>query len=60
MLLHDGGPDYLPGVHAHDLEHITRFTLERLLEQPGVIDVQSTFVLEKIADTTALPLGRAG
>jgi Lrp/AsnC family leucine-responsive transcriptional regulator len=55
-----GEPDYLPGVHAHELEHITRSTIEHLLEQANVIDVKSTFVLEKIRDTTALPLGRAG
>jgi Lrp/AsnC family transcriptional regulator, leucine-responsive regulatory protein len=55
-----GEMDYLLRVHVQDLEHFTRFMMDRLLKQPSVIDVKSTFVLEKIKDTTALPLGRAG
>jgi hypothetical protein len=27
-----------------------------LLKQPGVVDVKSSFALERIKDTTALPL----
>jgi hypothetical protein len=34
--------------------------MERLLKQAGVIDVKSNFVLERIKDTTALPLGHLG
>jgi len=30
--------------------------MDRLLKQPGVIDIRSNFVLEQIKDTTALPL----
>jgi Lrp/AsnC family leucine-responsive transcriptional regulator len=52
-----GDMDYLLRVHAEDLEHFSRFVLDRLLQQPGVIDVKSNFVLERIKDTTALPLG---
>lgn len=51
-----GDMDYLLRVHVQDLEHFARFMMERLLKQPSVIDVKSTFVLEKIKDTTALPL----
>ncbi len=52
-----GDMDYLLRVHVQDLEHFTRFMMDRLLKQPSVIDVKSTFVLETIKDTTALPLG---
>lgn len=51
-----GDMDYLLRVHVEDLEHFSRFVLDRLLMQPGVIDVKSNFVLERIKDTTALPL----
>jgi Lrp/AsnC family leucine-responsive transcriptional regulator len=55
-----GDMDYLLRVHVEDLEHFSRFVLDRLLKQPGVIDVKSNFVLERIKDTTALPLDHAG
>jgi Lrp/AsnC family leucine-responsive transcriptional regulator len=51
-----GDMDYLVRVQVEDLEHFSRFVLDRLLQQPGVIDVKSNFVLERIKDTTALPL----
>jgi Lrp/AsnC family leucine-responsive transcriptional regulator len=51
-----GDMDYLLRVHVEDLEHFSRFVLDRLLKQPVVIDVKSNFVLERIKDTTALPL----
>jgi Lrp/AsnC family leucine-responsive transcriptional regulator len=55
-----GDTDYLLRVHVEDLEHYSRFMMNRLLKQPGVIDVRSNFVLERIKDTTALPLGHLG
>ena len=55
-----GDTDYLLRVHVEDLEHYSRFMMNRLLKQPGVIDVKSNFVLERIKDTTALPLGHLG
>jgi Lrp/AsnC family leucine-responsive transcriptional regulator len=30
--------------------------MDTLLKQPGVIDIRSNFVLERVKDTTALPL----
>ncbi len=51
-----GDMDYLLRVQVEDLEHFSRFVLDRLLQHPGVIDVKSNFVLERIKDTTALPL----
>jgi Lrp/AsnC family leucine-responsive transcriptional regulator len=54
-----GDMDYLLRVHVRDLDHFSRFVMDRLLKQPGVIDVKSNFVLDRIKDTTALPLGNA-
>ena len=51
-----GEMDYLLRVHVGDLEHFSRFVMEQLLKQPGVVDVKSSFALERIKDTTALPL----
>ena len=53
-----GDMDYLMRVQVEDLEHYSRFIMEKLLKQPGVIDIRSNFVLERIKDTTALPLNQ--
>lgn len=53
-----GDMDYLLRVHVSDLEHYSRFVMEKLLKQAGVLDVRSNFVLERVKDTTALPLAR--
>jgi Lrp/AsnC family transcriptional regulator, leucine-responsive regulatory protein len=55
-----GDMDYLLRVHVEDLAHFSRFVMDSLLKHPGVIDVKSSFVLEQVKETTALPLGRAG
>jgi len=55
-----GDMDYLLRVQVEDLEHFSRFVMDQLLKQPGVLDVRSNFVLERIKDTTALPLGHLG
>jgi Lrp/AsnC family transcriptional regulator, leucine-responsive regulatory protein len=55
-----GDMDYLLRVHVEDLEHFTRFMMDRLLKQTGVTDVKSNFVLERVKDTTALPLTHLG
>jgi Lrp/AsnC family transcriptional regulator, leucine-responsive regulatory protein len=55
-----GDTDYLLRVHVEDLERYSRFMMNRLLKQTGVIDVKSNFVLERIKDTTALPLAHLG
>ncbi len=52
-----GDMDYLMRVQVEDLEHYSRFIMDKLLKQPGVIDIRTNFVLERIKDTTALPLG---
>lgn len=51
-----GDMDYLMRVQVEDLAHYSRFIMDKLLKQPGVIDIRSNFVLERVKDTTALPL----
>jgi Lrp/AsnC family transcriptional regulator, leucine-responsive regulatory protein len=51
-----GEMDYLLRVQVEHLDHFSRFVMESLLKHPGVIDVKSSFVLEEIKETTALPL----
>jgi Lrp/AsnC family leucine-responsive transcriptional regulator len=53
-----GEMDYLLRVQVEDLSHFSRFVMDQLLHQPGVVDVKSSFALERIKDTTALPLTR--
>ncbi|MFT4197338.1 MAG: Lrp/AsnC family transcriptional regulator [Pseudoxanthomonas sp.] len=52
-----GDMDYLLHVQVRDLEHFSRFLLDRLLAQAGVADVNSSFVLRTIKADTGLPLG---
>ncbi len=52
-----GDMDYLMRVQVEDLEHYSRFVMDKLLKQPGVIDIRTNFVLERVKETTALPLG---
>jgi Lrp/AsnC family leucine-responsive transcriptional regulator len=55
-----GEMDYLLRVHVEDLQHFSRFVMDQLLKQPGVVDVRSSFALTRIKDTTALPLKHLG
>jgi len=51
-----GDMDYLLRVHVKDLEHFSRLVMNQLLKQPGVVDVKSSFALDRVKETTALPL----
>lgn len=55
-----GDMDYLLRVQVGDLEHFSRFVMDSLLKLPGVLDVKSSFVLEEVKETTALPLSQLG
>jgi Lrp/AsnC family leucine-responsive transcriptional regulator len=55
-----GDMDYLLRVHVEDLAHFSRFVMDSLLKHPGVIDMKSSFVLEQVKETTALPLSHLG
>ena len=51
-----GDMDYLLRVQVENLDHFSRFVMDSLLKHPGVLDVKSSFVLEEVKETTALPL----
>lgn len=52
-----GDADYLMRVQVRDLNHFSRFVMDKLLKYPGVLDVRSGFALERIKDTIAVPIG---
>ena len=51
-----GDMDYLLEVHVADLDHFSRFLLDRLLNDAGVADVNSSFVLRTVKAARGLPL----
>jgi Lrp/AsnC family transcriptional regulator, leucine-responsive regulatory protein len=51
-----GEMDYLLQVAVRDLEHFSRFLLDRLLTQAGVADVNSSFVLRTVKAFKGMPL----
>jgi len=51
-----GEMDYLLHIVVSDLEHFSRFLLDRLLNESGVADVNSSFVLRTVKQTRALPI----
>ena len=53
-----GDMDYLLHVIVRDLDHFSRFLLDRLLGQAGVADVNSSFVLRTVKAYGGLPLPR--
>lgn len=54
-----GDMDYLLQVMVRDLDHFSRFLLDRLLGQAGVADVNSSFVLRTVKPMRGLPLPQA-
>ncbi len=51
-----GEMDYLLRVHVKDMDDFSRFMMGTLLRHPAVLDVKSSFALQRIKETTALPL----
>ena len=51
-----GDMDYLLRVHVRDMAHFSRFMQTHLLVHPSVVDVKTSFVLDQLKETTALPL----
>jgi len=54
-----GDMDYLLQVRVRDLDHFSRFLLDRLLAQAGVADVNSSFVLRTVKAFRGMPLPAA-
>lgn len=53
-----GDMDYLMHVYVADLAHFSRFLLDQLLNDSGVADVNSSFVLRTVKRSPSLPLGQ--
>ena len=51
-----GDMDYLLHVYVRDLEHFSHFLLDRLLNDSGVADGNSSFVLRTVKGFAGLPL----
>ncbi len=51
-----GDIDYLLRVVVQDMEHYSRFVMDTLLKHPAVRDCKTSFVLQRLKSTTALPL----
>jgi len=53
-----GEMDFLLRVHVEDMEHFSNFMMGTLLRHSAVADVKSSFALQRVKDTTALPLAK--
>lgn len=51
-----GEMDYLLRVVVQDMGHYSRFIMDTLLKHPSVQDCKTSFVLDRVKATTAVPL----
>jgi Lrp/AsnC family leucine-responsive transcriptional regulator len=51
-----GEMDYLLRVVVADMAHYSRFIMDTLLKHPSVEDCKTSFVLDRVKTTTAVPL----
>lgn len=51
-----GEMDYLLRVLVQDMAHYSRFIMDTLLKHPSVQDCKTSFVLDRVKSTTAVPL----
>ena len=51
-----GEMDYLLRVVVQDMAHYSRFIMDTLLTHPSVQDCKTTFVLDRVKNTTAVPV----
>lgn len=51
-----GEMDYLLRVVVQDMAHYSRFVMDTLLKHPSVQDCKTSFVLDRVKNTTALPI----
>jgi len=54
-----GEMDYLLRVLVSDMAHYSRFVMDTLLKHPSVQDCKTSFVLDRVKQTTAVPLAEA-
>ncbi|MEO7547981.1 MAG: Lrp/AsnC family transcriptional regulator [Ramlibacter sp.] len=51
-----GEMDYLLRVVVQDMSHYSRFIMDTLLKHPSVQDCKTSFVLDRVKATTAIPV----
>ena len=51
-----GDMDYLLRVVVQDMAHYSRFIMDTLLKHPSVEDCKTSFVLDRVKNTTAMPV----
>lgn len=51
-----GDMDFLLRVLVQDMAHYSRFIMDTLLKHPSVQDVKTSFVLDRVKATTAVPV----
>jgi Lrp/AsnC family leucine-responsive transcriptional regulator len=51
-----GDMDYLLRVVVQDMQHYSRFIMDTLLKHPSVQDCKTSFVLDRVKATTAMPV----
>lgn len=51
-----GEMDYFLRVVVEDMAHYSRFVMDTLLKHPSVQDCKTSFVLERVKATTAVPV----
>ena len=51
-----GEMDYLLRVLVEDMAHYSRFVMDTLLKHPSVQDCKTSFVLDRVKATTAMPV----
>jgi Lrp/AsnC family transcriptional regulator, leucine-responsive regulatory protein len=51
-----GDMDYLLRVVVQDMAHYSRFIMDTLLKHPSVEDCKTSFVLDRVKATTAIPV----
>jgi Lrp/AsnC family transcriptional regulator, leucine-responsive regulatory protein len=51
-----GEMDYLLRVVVRDMSHYSRFIMDTLLKHPSVQDCKTSFVLDRVKATTAIPV----
>ncbi|WP_353148626.1 Lrp/AsnC family transcriptional regulator [Pollutimonas bauzanensis] len=51
-----GDMDYLLRVQVEDLTKFSQFAMDKLMQHPAVVDMRSSFTLQRIKETTELPV----
>jgi len=46
--------DYLLRVQVEDLKKFSKFAMDKLMQHPAVVDMRSSFTLQRIKETTEI------